>query len=128
MKEFNVKTHTEDGDRLVGFLTAKMAAVKGFDKYMTECFTKSKETESIFDEYSGLIADGHEFLYYRPTQTVLQAWLRDKHGIHVECNFNKVTKKYLCKLETTWDNPSTERDSYEDSLEIGLLTGLVIIK
>lgn len=40
-----------------------MAAVKGFDKYMTECFAKSEETESIFDEYSGLIANGREFLY-----------------------------------------------------------------
>lgn len=66
-------------DELISFETAKLAKEKGFD---VEC-------ERYFDETGGMWTynnwgDGlRDGAYWRPTQSLLQKWLREKYNIEV---------------------------------------------
>ena len=143
MKEYN-----EYNDKLVSVETALAAAAAGFDDHQVECFTKFEgEPDGQFmDSYSGLIGDGEEFICYRPTQSALQKWLRDKHGITVESNFLPNIKKYRCFYKPQNIIPKDFKDwkeyyiavdkyfgkenydTYEEALEVGLFRAAEQIK
>ena len=58
-----------------------------------------------------------------PTQSLVQKWLRDKHNIIVNVNYDfAYTHNWGCEIwkNDILDNNKGIRDSYEDALEYGL--------
>lgn len=135
-----MKQYNEYNDKLISDETAKLAMIKGYDIYCPECFVEGNESKIIHDEWTGLIADGFKFLYYRPTQTSLQKWLREKNIIiFIEQHINAekfmlnsmepekfkddgIYYKFNIRNEKGFklDKIQILSDSYEEALETGL--------
>lgn len=113
-------------DTKINFQTAILAKEKGFDL-------------TPFDGISAFNNKGEEvnwttkqFFAWKPTQSLLQKWLREKHKIFVWveiCDANTINQfhKVYCvsKTKKEWKgNYST----YERALEGGLNMGLELIK
>lgn len=115
-------------DQLVKFETAKLAKEKGFDGSAT-CESKwlVNDKTGLFKEWIGLspyVADGC-ITYYRPTQSLLQKWLRDEHKKVVTINphfYDYSGTKYNYRIYVHKDN--REFDTYEQALEEGLKEAL----
>jgi hypothetical protein len=109
-----------------------LAKEKGFPQYGHELF------DMYYDLHTPLVLyiDGTTNSYFfnieaqnrigvRPTQALLQTWLRDKHKIFVEC-YTTTKGKFLGKVRKFNKNgrlQSTrimEFDTYEKALEAGL--------
>lgn len=139
---------------LVCFETAKLAKEMGFNERVKNAFvtdflkTKDENTASVIKEIG--CAREHDInmggnmyesvkiystytnnknqpqILIRPSQSLLQKWLREKHNIDVcvlPLPYHSVKKYYevvVDKLTTTWSGYET----YEDALEIGLLKAL----
>tara|TARA_R110000787_G_scaffold62446_2_gene141233 strand:- start:322 stop:798 length:477 start_codon:yes stop_codon:yes gene_type:complete len=154
-------------DELVSFELAKLAKDKGFNEYCENAFDVYKDkniSENIKDEtaiefFDGFVKDLHGYKNYRgadakenylhrrdisddlwllrPTQSLLQKWLREVHNIHLEVSYSKHWKGYQQRY-SDWrnrkENPITKRDSYTDSktyeeaLEKGLEQALKLIE
>ena len=99
-------------DTLITPETARIAKEKGFNNWETD----------LNEEFFG-----------RPTQSLLQKWLREEHGILVEVQFNTVTFGYRLfnphetddKLFSDWCYD--DMWDYEEALEKGLQEGLKLI-
>lgn len=79
-------------EQLISFDTAKLAKEKGFD-FKTEDFFQYNEKTFGVREESGLpryYADGCSQCS-RPTQSLLETWLFEKHNIHIEITFDDGT-------------------------------------
>jgi len=128
MKEYN-----EYGDRLVGYDVSVKADICGYEDYNPECFTCSMDKKDIFDNWSGVVPDDQLFLCYRPTQSALQKWLREKYKMNVYCEPTEL-EQYLVRVEM-WEKYGGTRDffatniedTYEMALEEGLNTALSIM-
>lgn len=143
-------------EQLISFETAKLAKEKGFEfqdwyedyKYDFYCISEfvndwrdSVNHYKVGDEIEGyylnpLTRGKQDVVIYRPTQSLLQKWLREIHSIYVETTrhigindgsyiyyessvqHNNKYKKLIC--------PSKE--NYEEALEIGLQEALKLIK
>ena len=123
MKEYN-----EYNDRLVGFDVAVKADISGFKAYNPECFTCSKDKKLFFDNWTGVIPDDQMFLCYRPTQTALQKWIREKHNIEVYCEpwfYENISTEYFVRVDK-FDKRKKAiagtlvEKTYENGLEMGL--------
>ena len=85
---------------LIDFETAKLAKEKGFDEKCFHIFSlfrggvKEYGPENIKSN-DGSYNQNHKEMYWkrgcnfdyhflRPTQSLLQKWLRDKHGLYIE--------------------------------------------
>lgn len=66
-------------DKLVTKETAMLAKKVGFDKSCEYYYIESNKVI----HYSYLIANKDHKEYAAPTKTELQAWLREKHHIHI---------------------------------------------
>ena len=143
-------------DQLVSFKVAKLAKEKGFGidfvgtEYVPAFYCKKSDVNN-FQETEIQIEDGFmKDFYLRPTQSLLQKWLRDKHklevcvsfspdwewndkdeclctnmGYRVDWGFVGVWKKY--EIESY----PLERHgfkTYEQALEEGLYEALTLIK
>lgn len=104
-------------EELITFETAKLAKEKGYNK----------EFEDY--PYKGCII--------APTQSLLQRWLREKHGIHVWVHPNLIWQTYhhkgiVDRKETHNTNIAFDgesmKDTYEEALEVGLQEALKLIK
>lgn len=150
-------------EQLVTFETAKLAKEKGFKELCFAAFHKNNRNDGYFE--SGIISQSEYFKFptmsngdkiavlqkdyvhtiLRPTQSLLQKWLREKHNIYV------TSKPYIddvsnetdenIKFQILWENEIIDvKDSYnvfsdytyyhnyEEALEIGLQEGLKLIK
>ncbi len=124
-------------DQLISFETAKLAKEKGFKNILLNSFYRTNGNfEKSQNEYD--FNDRNPWpceLYAAPTQSLLQKWLREKHGIDIiikpwtgDKSGEKVyaaditifgTNKYIkCKKQST----------YEKALEQGLIKALKLIK
>jgi hypothetical protein len=65
-----------------------------------------------------------------PTQSFLQKWLREIHGIIISVNYNHSIKKYCATFDETYyyEFPYDWYNTYEEALERGLQEALLIIK
>ena len=140
-----MKQYNEYRDKLISVDVAILAESVGYDVYGPECFTMTgdvpKDAAHIYDEWSGMIADGNDFLCYRPTITGLQKWLREEHRIHVFIGFRVNLQKfdsYAYPLDMKAKDHYAERtlqkfrdqelyDNYEDALEAGVRGGLQLL-
>jgi hypothetical protein len=126
-------------EQLITFETAKLAKEKGLCEY----FNKGTEYVSAFYSEDGINFEETEFQqedciigdrYFRPTQSLLQKWLREVHKIDVFCDCIGSGKYY----SVIYDNSIKEGNdkvfeqeketSYEESLEVGLQEGLKLVK
>lgn len=150
-------------EELISFETAKLAKEKGFSNGTNGCLVHYKtENKHHEDGTSGpfgwkkdemtfdrsYIVNGREDLgdlsnnsydcYERPTQSLLQKWLREKHNIHVDITTTVVigsNDKVFYKvsiIEGNLDNRfhplwDIESDVYEEVLEKGLQEALKLI-
>lgn len=122
-------------DRLVSFETAKLAKEKGFDnknspQYIQYDYGDNGWKEKTNQEYEDLdysIGIGDKIRISRPTQSLLQKWLRDVHNIHIQNHF--LNEKYAIKIKYNI-NISTNiynKNTYEEALEAGLQLALKLI-
>ena len=130
-------------EQFITFETAKLAKEKGFDVETTYNY--------YFDETIGSSNSKQNWnsstteLYSRPTQALLQRWLRKIHKINVESNYLSNIQKYrtlfkpMSIIPKTFKNRTeyglavdkyyskTSHDTYEDALEEGLYKALKLI-
>jgi hypothetical protein len=133
-------------EQLITFETAKLAKEKGFVNGTKGCFivykedninpkgdkgTKKGEFEYCkrFSLKNGELDSDEDYNYLeRPTQSLLQKWLREKHDIeiYVRSSVDLYNKKYWT---TFLPNGCLENknNTYEEALEIGLQEALKLI-
>lgn len=75
-------------DELISFETAKLAKEKGFDEKVRAVFrvwhevAQERKYHNRAYNYNGANWDGDKDQFYsRPTQSLLQKWLREEHNI-----------------------------------------------
>lgn len=124
-------------EQLITFETAKLAKQKGFE-FLVEPYPR---TELMFDGVGQTIIGSnanivHPSFYLKPTQSLLQKWLREKHNIIVTSD---------CAIEGEWwyqlkHSPTEmiriykstgllgDSKTYEEALEKGLIEALKLIK
>ena len=124
-------------EQLISFSAAKLAKQKGLCEYFKNI--NSAEYVPAFYSEDGLSYEETEFKqedciindrYFRATQFLLQAWLRNEHKIEIavqwfDKGYIKAVKKQPFKNNTyrmeTWN-------SYEDALEAALFEALNLIQ
>lgn len=129
-------------EKLVSFETAKLAKKKGFKEDCTHRFYyqeyhsgNGKWMHDVVGKFDWNCSDNISI----PAQSLLQKWLREKHGVHIHLYYLSEDKKwgwdcYDYKKGTdhilnvpgySWQ---FNHQSYEDALEEGLKIGLNLIK
>lgn len=135
-------------EQLIKLETSKILKEKGFDEYCESGYINNESIKKYHvagdglkdwynynkesSEFTLLDSDAAWFFiplnepYYKtPTQSLLQRWLREIHNIHVNPRFNGIDKyDYIINLDVSYK----VFDSYEESLEKGLIEGLKKIK
>ena len=143
-------------EKTVNKETAQLAQKKGFDKMCLDFITEHGEEENLMmyigDTFEEKLDTAKDLiLYFRPSQSVLQKWLRDIHSIRVLIDFETIDDSETAytwnivedlsegkgRKKDTWDfynrlySFSMERmawyDTYEDALEAGLQEALKLI-
>lgn len=126
-------------EKTIGFELAKLAKEKEFNLEVRTYFDFKKfRTEPL--EFFNKI-DANNFSHWdfdlnekvnagyisAPTQSLLQKWLREKHGIHIEIYFNR--KKYCVTIlgNNEVKDMGFEYKTYEEALEEGLFQALKLI-
>ena len=66
--------------------------------------------------------------FIRPTQSLLQKWLREIHNIHIEINRTYEKGYYTYEYFIDKNNQLFGFKNFEEALEKGLLEGLKLIK
>ncbi len=130
-------------EQLISFETAKLAKKKGFNW----CVLNHYEDE-LFKNKGYLFQDDvkntelEHYEYSAPTQSLLQKWLREEHGIYVTVMpdksydfgllFNVVVKSdakdYMYDLILRDGGKIMDLETHEQALEAGLIEALKLIK
>lgn len=125
-------------EQLIAFETAKLAKEKGFDWESYKVFMKEdNEYKSIrcpLPENWNSLKNSKEAIS-RPTQSLLQKWLREVHNIQMfmkpywDSSLNK--GEFACDVIRIKDGKvikSLRLNSYEEALEKGLQEALKLIQ
>jgi len=116
-------------DQLIEFKTAKLAKEKGFTE---ECYALWQKILIEGEKNDNIINE--KGIYAAPTQSLLQRWLREEHGILVESLYSYSAIDYIPKigkLNAYQDYNLFEEiscNTYELALEQGLIEALKLIK
>ena len=122
-------------EQLISYETASLSKKMGFN---LRCHYYSYQLDDILyqGEYINHNKEG-EFIseISRPRQSLLQKWLREKHGLHIEILLEEdhpYNKFYFRVMEIgkyfTLSHSDIYCDTYEGALEIGLIEALLLIK
>ena len=132
-------------DILVSYSTAKLAYEKGFDESTPDDYIifgkadRSLMEEPVLlgceDDFDELINEKKLYPYHDvncPTQSLLQAWLRDAHGIDLWFGMLDEPNKYHVE-DIIQDNliiggVNEGSKTYEEALELGLIEALNLLK
>ena len=139
-------------DQLISFETAKLAKEKEFDVLCEHSFSKHGSNIQENDQ-NGFRNWNKEYKnsYSRPTQSLLQKWLREVHNCFIDILPHKdgdsKNKQWRSKEDVFWtvevdyygkdfkieltdDSDFTQHfnNNYEEALEIGLYQALKLIK
>lgn len=130
---------------LISFETAVLAKEKGFNEICHNTFMYGGSSYKTIPYYfvdSASNSEIEELSYSAPSQSILQKWLREVHGIHIMDNYMPNIKKWdfvVYKLEykgLEWVKHYREYrkthlnrrfDTYEQALEAGLQEALKLI-
>ena len=140
-------------DQLITFETAELAKVNGFDEltpnlYVVDTDVRTAKANNNGRTNSNYIERKDYKVYSRPTQSLLQKWLRETHNIDVVITPERYTDgvNYLVQAQkwdlTTdhasnpnfvikgsyWFNDNGEYPTYETALEKGLIEALKLNK
>jgi len=137
-------------DELITFDTAKLAKEKGFNWDVSNAFVirgkRVEEEDSYHYNHNGTLYlnplkdNTVTEIISRPTQSLLQRWLREEHDIHIVITtgefFKNETETAFWGLEVSIIGAANasfiERDdfegTYEQALEKGLYQALLLIK
>lgn len=123
----------------ISFDTAKLAKEKGFEEGKAEYWLQDNTTISVIDDEYELkclrVKDQNPDMVYQckaPTQSLLQKWLREKHGVEVNA-FNLIHFSYCYQYYETGKSPESGKskanfNKHEDALEEGLQEALKLIQ
>ena len=124
-------------EQFISFKTAKLAKEKGFDettgaRYIDGALhTFTDPTANPVKWNSEPITFNKEKAYAAPTQSILQKWLREKHGLFVLSHFGMQHGGWqaaYCRIGwTRYQELSYLQDTFEEALEIALYEGLEMI-
>jgi hypothetical protein len=112
-------------DTLITFETAKLAKEKEF--VITQIYWFNKQGIA-----QGFNTDPLDDVFYRPTQSLLQKWLREVHQTDTNIIFNSDAREYSFEC-IKWVNgvcniyKSSGFETYEEALEVGLQEALKLI-
>lgn len=125
-------------EQLVSFKTAKLAKEKGLNQPLISTVSFfNKEGEKRFlphsiDDAQDVLRDGN---IYAPTQSLLQRWLREEKGLHIEIllSDNSPWKQFYYRTMKvgqyfTLSHNGFYANTYEEVLEEGLLDALSLIE
>lgn len=133
-------------EKIVEFRTAELASEKGFNTPCRNAYNiKSKEIENALnftgEEFFTELEieasnDNEDSSILAPDQSLLQKWLREVYGIHVEPKVDVIIdhSKYAYWLKVTKGAvssgklPSYVYNTYEEALEAGLVEALNLIE
>ncbi len=122
-------------DHLISYTTARLALKKGCD-IKCKTFYGRGFTDTEFSIYDcELKIFGGDFSCYAPTQSLLQQWLREIHGIHIVLEPKKNYPEYTVAHDQYYysiyfKNEMIDDDgvrSYNEALEIALQTALKLL-
>ena len=128
-------------EQLITKETAKIANEKGFNIPCWNFIDVTGQEESVIgwvgDTFEEKLEQMEDFVkYYRPTQSLLQKYLRDKHGISVIADTDE-TLSWIFTIQSLCPEASYVGDyihsmycfsSFEEALEAGLFQALKLIK
>lgn len=125
-------------EQYVTFETAELAYLKGLPIFLNSgndlsCY-EIKNKNFIFYHVHIDFPSKEEFVY-APTQSLLQKWLREKHGIDIHLGRNGIRDDWNLDGVRKFGYPFTPSDhrfktsfkTYEDALEVGLKESLKLI-
>lgn len=118
-------------EQLITFETAKLAKEKGFDEPCKWHYTQnnsSKPAQLFAVEYEPECLNTWNGRYSAPTQSLLQKWLREVHGIPIwiiPYSITNYSYHYFKKGGFTLTQENFK--DYETSLESALYNGLKMI-
>lgn len=112
-------------DQLVEFETANLAFEKGF-----ECYTKSSYRNEELRAYSYQIGGLNKNTIPAPTQSLLQKWLREKHGIDIYIKRIGLISHEInvFRLGDSKSERKNRGSDWENILEWGLQEAIKLIK
>lgn len=129
-------------DKLIEFETAKLAKLKGFSPATIFAFRQiDNGPPSKMGYFDGGMMDWNDGMdsengvwFSRPTQSLLQKWLRETHQIHLHIEWYTDGKWEISLVTKDLDGapiPPKESEgsylTYEDALEVGLLHALELL-
>jgi hypothetical protein len=120
-------------EQLISYNTAVLAKEKGFPQkqYYIYVISKNKRKKPYLTDINACHFSP-ERTYYSSTQTLLSKWLREKHDIIIEIQFDTITFGYRIfnpfKVSDYFTDWKYDKWSYEEALEEGLYQGLLLIK
>lgn len=142
-------------ETLISFKTAQLAKEKGFDisnetlyteqgevlySHITESFygVSKIETKSDYyvnDKFPYIVETDSKTKFcvvcYAPTQALLQKWLREKHNIHIQIDWEDWGCWEAFIVLNNFFRSGIEnngKQTYEEALEAGLYEALTLIK
>lgn len=123
-------------EELITFETAKLAKEKGFKEPTVDYFSHKGQEYDFYDEFNWGIPSlvPSKKGIQRPSQVLLQKWLRDHHGLIVEIMYDFTgSRLYNCVVIEMKPNGfyyptnAIQVVSYETALEIGLKFALNLL-
>jgi hypothetical protein len=128
-------------EQLISFETAVLAKEKGFD-WLCNNYTNERDGDNFSNENTIISYKNYNCIYAtysRPTQSLLQKWLREVHNIHVNIDCNAGGWYYelmKCNGTTIYIEKGRNKgmayqgfnyETYEEALEAGLQESLKLI-
>jgi hypothetical protein len=137
-------------EQLISFDTSKLAKEKGFDVPTLNFYGLPNKTLYVLKNGESLNPQNHndnelvgKNRSSAPTQSLLQKWLRDVHGLHIEVMITnqhipvrKMVYTFITLHPELTENrnvinskyyPKKPVDTYEEALEQGLIESLKLI-
>lgn len=122
-------------EELVSFETAKLAHQKGFNIPTPQYYDliRNKQVTYLNLEENEYYKNDNPNMYSKPTQSLLQKWLREVHNIDILIEFvddvNKIIYGYYLAKNKEYKNVNNKGFKiYEEALEKGLQEALKLIK
>lgn len=124
-------------DELISLKTAKLIPDPKKDEWWYQCkwfYIDTTHKDGFFMATRG----DTDIDYPRPTQSLLQRWLREKHSIHIQIDIGHDKEDvwynyYVMRIEKSHEfeplcSSDDGLDTYESALEIGLQESLKLIR
>lgn len=126
-------------EKLIEFETAKLAKEKGFNIPCDGRWWIEPASDWKFSKQGVIKCDNSMDSIARPTQSLLQKWLREVHNLHIGMHYDcsiiggYIITDIIKSVEPRFINQVNKKSkyenykTYEEALEVGLLEALKLI-